>query len=166
MRATIKDLTLSRGGGQILTLSLDKGEDFSSQFDELIDKELDVTIKRYYDKRSLKANRYCWALINELATVLRTSSYEVYWEMLIRYGQSDIIELLDGIDVSRYFKHYKELERSGNKITYIVAVGSSEYNSSEMSRFIDGIVSECKEVNIATETPDEIAKMVSLWKGQ
>jgi hypothetical protein len=32
-----------------------------------------------------------------------------------------------------------------------------------MSIFIDGVVSEAKELGIQTETPDEIARLKSLW---
>lgn len=93
MKAKIKDLTISLKGEQVLTLTLSKGEDFRSQFDELNERELDVTIKRYYDKRSLRANRYCWSLINQLASKLRTSNEELYHDLLVKYGQSDIIGL-------------------------------------------------------------------------
>ena len=163
MRATLKDLTISRTGEQVLTLTLLKGEDFTSQFDELVSKELEVTVKRYYEKRSLRANRYCWSLINQLANKLRSSTDEVYKTMLIRYGQSDIVELDVSVDASRYFEYVVELERNGNTATYIVAVGSSKYNTAEMTAFINGVISECKEQGIQTETPEEIAKMVSLW---
>lgn len=165
MKAKIKDLTISLKGEQVLSLTLSKGEDFRSQFDELNERELDVTIKRYYDKRSLRANRYCWSLINQLASKLRTSNEELYHDLLVKYGQSDIIELALNVDAHRYFEYCKELERTDREVTYLVAVGSSKYNSSEMARFIDGIVSECKKQGIQTETPDEIAKMVSLWGG-
>lgn len=165
MKAKIKDLTISLTGEQVLSLTLSKGEDFKAQFNELYEKDLDVAIKRYYDKRSLRANRYCWSLINQLAGKLRTSNEELYHELLIKYGQSDIIELAPNVEAHRYFEYHKELERTEHSVTYLVAVGSSKYNSSEMARFIDGVISECKEQGIQTETPDEIAKMVSLWGG-
>jgi hypothetical protein len=41
--------------------------------------------------------------------------------------------------------------------------GSSEFDTKEMSIFIDGIVSEAKELGIQTDTPDQIAKMKALW---
>jgi hypothetical protein len=33
-----------------------------------------------------------------------------------------------------------------------------------MSIFIDGIVSEAKDLGIQTDTPDQIAKMKDLWQ--
>ena len=164
MKARFKDLTISRQGEQVLTLALSKGEDATTLFDDLFEKDLDISIKRYYDKRSLRANRYAWQLINQLAGKMRTSNEEMYIELLLKYGQVDIFEFSSKVDVSRYFDYWQERERKGDTITYLVAIGSSKYNTSEMARFIDGIVSECKEQGIPTETPDEIARMVSLWQ--
>lgn len=166
MKARFKDLTISRQGEQVITLALSKGEDATTLFDTLFEKPLDVTIKQFYDKRSLRANRYAWQLINQLAGKMRTSNDEMYIQLLLRYGQTDRLQLHKNVDVSRYFDYYKASEQNGDYITYTVAVGSSKYNSSEMARFIDGIVSECKEQGIQTETPEEIARMVSLWQEQ
>lgn len=58
----------------------------------------------------------------------------------------------------------KELDEVGqNGSYYHVWVGSSQYNTREMSILIDGIVSEAKELGIETATPDELAQMKSLW---
>ena len=43
--------------------------------------------------------------------------------------------------------------------TYILMRGSHQYNSKEMSVLIDGLVSECKEHNIETLTPEELARL-------
>ena len=163
MKATIKDLTLSRAGGQILTFALDPCEDFTTQFDNLNGKTLDITVKQFREKRSLNANNYAWKLITELANALRTSKDEMYLLMLQQYGQSEKIELRADIDPSRYFNHYVITDARGDYIEYLVCAGSSTYDTREMSIFIDGIVSECKEQGIPTETPDEIERLKSLW---
>lgn len=41
--------------------------------------------------------------------------------------------------------------------------GSSKYDTAEMARFIDGIVQECEELGIETESPDELARMKREW---
>ena len=166
MIARIKDLTISLSGEQILSLTLHKGEDARTLYDNLNGKDLDVNLKKYYPKRSTNANRYCWKLINEIAGVLKTSNEDVYLDMLIMYGQTDVIQLKKDIDVSRYVDHYRLIEGDFDTNTYLVAIGSSKYNSSEMHRLIEGIVYEAKNLGIATETPNEIARMVSLWKGE
>ena len=130
-------------------------------------EELDVEIKQHREKRSLNANSYMWALINEIANVNRTSKEEVYIEMLKRYGQSDIVSVLSEIDVSNYFKYYSEAGTSnlnGKDFThYRVYKGSSEYDTREMSILIDGVVSECKELGIETMTPGEVKSLKESW---
>ncbi len=149
-----------------MTFALARGEDFTSQFDELNEKELELTVKQYRKKRSLNANNYAWQLITQLANKLRASKDEIYHLMLERYGQSEKVDLRADIDVSRYFEYYRPTDLKGNYIEYLVCVGSSRYNTEEMSIFIDGIVSECKLQGIPTETPDEIARLKSLWESQ
>ena len=148
--------------------------EFTGKAEEIVkwlfqqDRGKTFTIKEYKEKRSLDANRYAWALMNEIANVLRTSKEEVYVEMLRRYGQSDVVSVISDIDVRPYFKYYEEIGRAklqGKDFThYRIFKGSSEYDSREMSILIDGIVSEAKEMGIETMTPEEIAKLKEMWK--
>jgi hypothetical protein len=120
-------------------------------------------IKEVHKKRSLTANAYAWKLITELGNVLRKSKEEVYLEMLKDYGQSIIISLNSEVDINHYFKYY-DLIGTGivnNKVFnhYKIYKGSSEYDSKEMSIFIDGIVQACEQVGIPTLTKEEIERM-------
>ena len=45
-------------------------------------------------------------------------------------------------------------------------VGSSKYNTKEMASFIDGIITECKELDIDTDTPEQIARFKERWEGR
>lgn len=159
----LKDLTMNfKEYGQ--TLSLDINEDFRPYFDKFKDTELSIEIKPFKKHRSLDANAYAWVLINKIAGVLHTSKDEVYIEMLKRYGQHEIISVREDVDISPFVKYYEkigETDLNGKHfIHYRVFVGSSAYDSKEMSDFIDGIISEAKEMNIETETPEEIARIL------
>lgn len=168
MRAQIQGLSLDFNGRQILTLTLDKGEDFRHKFDDLNGKDLSVEVKEYRPKRSLNANNYAWQLITKLADATRVGKDEMYFWMLKEYGQSEMISVKTGIDITPYLKYFEiagESTLNGKSFThYKVYKGSSEFDTREMSIFIDGIVQECKNVGIETMTPDEILKMESLWK--
>ena len=168
MRAQIQGLSLDFNGRQILTLTLDKGEDFRHKFDDLNGKDLSVEVKEYRPKRSLNANNYAWQLITKLADALRIGKDDMYLQMLKEYGQSEMISVKTGIDITPYLKYFEiagESTLNGKSFThYKVYKGSSEFDTREMSIFIDGIVQECKNVGIETMTPDEILKMESLWK--
>lgn len=135
---------------------------FTQDRDKLFD------IKEHKRKRSLDANAFAWKLLTEIANVLRASKEEIYMQMLKRYGQSEIVSVLSEIDVDGYFKYWEPIAKvtlQGKEFTHIrIFKGSSEFDTREMSIFIDGIVSEAKELGIETMTPDEIAHLKGLEK--
>lgn len=47
---------------------------------------------------------------------------------------------------------------------YKVIRGQSDYNTMEMSTFIDGLVDEAKMLGIETLTYDELERMKAAWK--
>ena len=47
--------------------------------------------------------------------------------------------------------------------TYMMLKGSSEYDTKEMSRLIDGLASECKEMGIETMPPEELERMMAAY---
>lgn len=151
-----------------LTLEINELNDFKLIVDELKDKDkLSIDVKPHREKRSLNSNAYAWLLIGKIADIVRAGKDEIYLQMLKRYGQSELISVLSHIPIEHYVKYYEEAGESklnGKMFThYRVYKGSSDFDSREMSIFIDGVVSEAKELGIQTETPDEIAKMKSLW---
>lgn len=131
------------------------------------DKEKVYEIKEYREKRSLNANSFSWVLIGKIADVLRSDKESVYLTMLKRYGQSDIVSVLADVNVKGYFKYYEEIGRASLQgkefIHYKVFKGSSEYDTREMAIFIDGIISECKEMGIETLPPSEVERIKALW---
>lgn len=151
-----------------LTLTVNEEAAAKNLYDELNGEEkLSVRIDKYREKRSLNANAYAWKLLTEIANVCRTSKDEVYIEMLKRYGQSEIISVLAHIPIGEYVKYCEEAGESklNGKLFkhYKVYKGSSEFDSREMSIFLDGIVSEAEEMGIQTMTPDEVARLKAIW---
>lgn len=122
-------------------------------------------------KRSLDSNSYTWVLITEIANILRSSKDEVYFKMLKRYGQGGWVSIQDK-HVENFKRTWKYNESEGiaelneKKFEHFrFWVGSSQYSTKEMSIFLDGIISECKEMGINTMTSVEIEQLNSLWKG-
>lgn len=131
------------------------------------DKTKKFEIKEYKPKRSLNANNYFWELTTQLANVLRMNKEEMYFILLQKYGQSEMVSVLATIDVRPYFKYYTEAGESilNGKLFkhYKVYKGSSEMDSKEMSILINGLVDECKAQEIETRTPNEIASLLEKW---
>lgn len=156
-------------GTPLVTLEMNERKTALDMVDTLREYDkLAVKIDRYKAKRSLNANAYAWLLIGKIGDATRASKEEVYLRMLKDYGQSDLVSVLSHIPVGYYFRYYEEAGEStlNGKLFkhYRVYKGSSEFDTREMSIFIDGIVSEAKNLGIETMTPNEIAKMKDLWR--
>ena len=152
-------------------------EDFRQAYEDLKDCEkLSVEIKRYRKKRSLDANSYYWVLVTKLSGAVGMSNSEVHNMMLRGYGQPEIYEgkgvylTIPDTDESRkkadnatdYHVFPTSQVRTGDNgivyRTYKLLRGSHTYNTAEMSRLIEGIISECKHAGIPDAeiaTPDE-----------
>ena len=151
-----------------LTLEINELNDFKCIVDDLKDKDkLSIEVKPYRQHRSLNANAYAWSLIGKIADVLRAGKDEIYLNLLKRYGQSELISVLSHVPIENYIKYFEEAGESrlnGKDFThYRVFKGSSEFDTREMSIFIDGVVSEAKDLGIQTETPNQIAEMKARW---
>ena len=135
--------------------------------------KLVITAKKWRKKRSLDANAYAWVLMSKIADAQEfpTTKEEIYEKMLKDYG---VLEEADGVpitvtvkacvDMSRITGHWMPIRSNGTFNAYAMIKGSSEYDTKEMSHFIDGIVAEAKELGIETLPPDELESMMKAWK--
>lgn len=142
-----------------------------------LSKEYTVKIEQKRGRRSLDANAYMWVLISKLGEKLHKSDIEIYREIIRDNGVFEIIPIrvdvipswvkrwgvkgqgwiCEDIGKCKNFKNYHNIK------SYY---GSSTYNTKEMSRLIDAVVSECKEQGIETMTPDEIESLKQQWGGE
>ena len=165
----IIDLSLDfMSGKPKLTIELNEKQETMSVYDEFNREEkLSFRISKFREKRSLNANAYAWKLLTEIGNILRSSKETVYLEMLKRYGQREVVSVQAHIPIEGFIKYFEEIGESSTNGKlfkhYFVFKGSSEFDKREMSIFIDGIVDEAKALGIQTETPEQIAKMKSLW---
>ena len=132
-------------------------------------EKLSIKAVKHRNKRSLDANAYCWVILQKIAEVLHQDKWNVYLEMLGKYGVfTHIIVKPNVVDkVKEEWRTVKELgEVSVNGMTGIQLqcyFGSSTYNTKEMSVLIDGIVYEAKELGIETLPPEELERMKIEW---
>ena len=143
------------------------------------DKEYDITIEPRRKKRSRNANAYMWVLADKIAEKTQTTKEDVYREAIRRVGvfedMSDIFKDVAVVDeaadwlvaswakngIGWFAEKYDSRLKDCTKVR--LYVGSSTYDTKEMSRLIDEIVEEAKYLGIETATPDEIARMKSTW---
>lgn len=128
--------------------------------------ELEISVKRWREKRSLDANAYLWVLIGKIADALRESKEDIYFDALKCYGQGGAVSVEERFaeDFKRSYKYHEELGRSDlNGKTFVhfrFWVGSSEYNTEEMSILIDGVVKEAKNLGIETMPTEELNSLL------
>ena len=168
-KARLADISKDWKTGKFrLTFELDSF--LPNMADAIQDVCLRLSIKRWKEKRSLDANAYMWALLGEIAVKVDSSPNEIYEEMLQRYGLLDSdeqghisITVRSRVDMGRIDGHWKlyKVSRDGKWKSYLRIRGTSEYDSAEMSYFLDRIIEEAKELGISTDTPKEAAK----WSG-
>jgi hypothetical protein len=169
-------ISYSETGHAELLLSLTTKPDISELKAVIANKKLlAVDISQQKKKRSLDANSYFWQLLTQIADVLRTSKEELYIEMLKRYGQREkqLISIIDNEEALKMIyratnNHCCEVGEgmvNGKTFKHLaILIGSSQYDTKQMSIFIDGVVSEAKELDIETMTPEQLAELKSSWK--
>lgn len=163
--------------GQTISFITKDIQESDRLFSQIKDKPLEVIIKPVRKKRSLNANAYYWTIVTKVAEINRSSTTEIHNIMLGRYGtpitkggRQALTFLPDDIDYLKdEFLHLKPTDKTreiDGKLFrwWMIMKGSSEYDTAEMSRLIDGAVSEAQELGIETATPDEVERMKKLWR--
>lgn len=140
---------------------------------ELIPKMLELDDKKIYEikevseKRSLDSNSYYWALLNKIAGVLGESKEKLHLKMLKEYGEVYSVLLPKEHNINGLIKYYEVescIEKNGRKfISYKAYLPSSEMNTKQMARLIDGVVSEAQDLGIETLTPNQIEEIKLRW---
>ena len=136
-------------------------------------KRYNVDIKEYRKKRSLDANALYWALLTALAKELDISNPRAHNLMLRRYGapwrvdEQMVFTVIPDTDEAentaleaetvhmRPTAQVREGKDGKTYRTYVLLRGSSDYDTAEMGRLIDGLISECKEMGIDTMSARE-----------
>ena len=169
MKGRITNIGFGLEGDLAVTLSLPR--QCTDDIKKLLDADIDAEIKKWRERRSMSQNAYAWLLITKIAQCITPpmNKEDVYVLMLKRYGQGGIISIqkdkADG--VMRAFDYYMpkgEGEVNGKAFLHMmVYVGSSQYDTKEMSVFLSGIVEEAKDLGIETLTPQELEHMKGEW---
>lgn len=160
----------------VLIVPVKSREKAARAIEEVQDAKYPVVceIKQQRPKRSLNANAYCWVLIEKIAEKLELSNDAVYEVMLQRYSKAytymvvkpDAVEKVKATLKAGHIYAYEigNVEISGKEgVQLQLYYGSSTFDTKQMSRLIDGIVSEAKDIGIETATPAELARYKEEW---
>lgn len=154
-----------------ILITLNERESLSG-LEELKEDKLSIEIKKYRNKHSLDANAYMWVLISKLEEKVNISKDEIYKDAIRNIGVYEVIPVKNEA-VERFIEAWtknglgwvcettkSKLEGYTNVLAYY---GSSTYDTAEMSRLIDLIVQECKQLNIETMSKEEFDSLIESW---
>lgn len=130
--------------------------------EECLKGEKRLILKQWRNTRSLDANRYMWALLDQIAMMLDSSRDEIYEQMLQDYGILDtnvVITASSTTDPGAFEGHWKFYRTDGAWTAYIKIRGTSTYDTKEMSYFLDRVIEEAKNLGIETATPEELERI-------
>jgi hypothetical protein len=133
-------------------------------------EKLQIKAVKHRERRSLDANAYAWVLMQKIAEATDTDKWSVYLHCLQDYSRAFTHVIVKPEAVDRMKELYRTCVdlgeitvngRTGHQLQ--VYYGSSCFDTKEMAVFIDGIVRECKDLNIETLPPEELERMKLAW---
>lgn len=144
-------------------------------------KKYDVTIKQHRERRSLDANAYFWVLAGKLAAKLSMPGVPVTPDMVYREYIKDVADNFEIVPVredrieawchvwcSGHIGRMAEVigpcRKTEGYFNVRCYLGSSDYDTAQMSRLIDLIVEDCKAQGIETMTPIELERLKEEWR--
>lgn len=162
-------------GKAIITLMLDIKDLEEIEKLSLLEK-ITITIKKFFKKRSLDANNYCWLLCDKIAKELCKdgtiiTKEKVYQDTVLQIGtfEAMIVEEKSYDKFKRIWEKQglgfliQEVSRKDKCIKVHCYYGSSTYDSKEMSLLIELLVELAKSLRIETKTQEEINSLLELW---
>lgn len=171
-KGRLVDHVMLANGEQRLTIQT--RDDLRGLYDQLHNDEVSTDVKKYRKPRSMDANAYFHLLVNRIAAVVGASDDEVKRELVVKYGTLETDESgsaigamlpasADADKVYPYTRCYKSMELNGKSYRcYLLYKRTRDMDSAEMSRLIDGTISEAKQLDIETMTPDQLAQLEGL----
>lgn len=175
MKAMNPRLTHEYGKGWVFSVELDGDSTGLAKMavDKFKDGYVELTLEKWSDKRSLQANAYFHVLVNAIAKETKSSEDDVKKMLVLQYGtyargkdgKCAGVKVPKNTDIEQFYPYYRYIgdDESGLAM-YLFYKRTRDLNKEEMSRLIEGTVSEAKALNIETLTPEELARMMSRYK--
>ncbi|MGN8818582.1 hypothetical protein ACTNEN_09710 [Oribacterium sp. HCP28S3_H8] len=126
-----------------------------ANIERYVGKDLDIELKIHRKHRSLNANAMLWACLTDLAAALHVDNWTMYETEIKRYGVGTEVAVIPAAVpmLKSKFRVVVDLGARDGMAHELCYFGSSTYNSKEMSRLIDGVLQDMREMNL--ETPDD-----------
>lgn len=132
--------------------------------------DLRISVKKWKDKRSLNANALLWKMLGDIARELQTDKWDVYLQMLKRYGKFTYV-LVHPKAVEALKNTWRETEIVGDvdvngvkAVQVLCYYGTSQMDSGEFSKLIDGVKSEMVEMGIEPPCSEDLRRAIENYE--
>lgn len=132
-------------------------------------ESLDIKVVKHRKRRSLDANALLWACLGEIASTLRADKWDIYLQMLRRYGKYTYICVKPNV-VDAVKQQWRECEEIGTvdingqqAVQLLCYFGSSTYSTKEFAVLLDGVISEMKDIGLAPPPSKHIEEALTQW---
>jgi hypothetical protein len=141
------------------------------------DRVYDLEVKEHRKKRSLDANAMAWKLLGELSAVMRIPSREIYREYIMDVGGNFEIVPIKAEHIEEWNRVWcsghegrstEDLGECRNTPGYHnikCYISSSDFDVHQMSRLLDLIIQDCKQVGIEVMSERERSLLLEEWGG-
>lgn len=173
MKLTFTDAKVQLDGGVWLCLKVNESAPARGFVLGKKNRLYDCEVKEHREKRSLDANAYAWVLMDKLAEATTIPKEDIYREAIRNIGGNTETVCVQTKAASKIRSAWgknglgwfteempSKLDGCTNVILYY---GSSTYDTEQMSRLIDNLVSDCKALGIETLAPEKLAAMTQEW---
>ena len=175
MKAMNPRLTHEYGKGWVFSVELDGEavEQAKTIVDGYPTGYFDIQVEKWSEKRSLQANAYFHVLANLIAKETKSSMDDVKRMLVLQYGtpargkdgKYAAVKVPKNTDIEQFYPYYRFIGEDEDGLDmYLFYKRTRDLNREEMSRLIEGTVSEAQALNIETMTPDELARMMNRYK--
>lgn len=159
----------------LATLMIDTEDIAKVEELSMLDK-LSIVIKKFFKKRSLDANAYCWVLCDKIAKELCKdgtviTKEQVYKDAILQIGTFEPV-ITQEVTFDKFKRIWEkqglgflvqEVSRKDKCVKVHCYYGSSTYDSKEMSLLIEVIIQLAKSLNIETKSQSEIDSLLKSW---
>lgn len=176
MKCECRDIKVEDLGITWARISLVIPKVYLKELNGLLDKALELVIRKKRKKRTLNANAYCWVLCDKIARTLADGSTkeDIYRRAIENVGTfepclvrleklQEITERWSAGGVGWIVKD-THVDISGMRQIFIY-YGSSTYTTEEMARLIDWLINDAEQIGCTDIlTPVERSLMLEEWK--
>lgn len=133
-----------------------------------IKKQLSLSVKVFRKPRSLDANAYCWVLCQAIGEALGIPKERVYRQHVKDVGPfyTAVFDAPEAEGAARCWASnglgwMAEMQDNyDGTVTAFLYPGSSTYDTAQMSRLLDSLVSDCDDIGLDVQIPDEVRALL------